>query len=428
MSGPNHVAGGLVITGIFASFWDINIFSQPAFILFNVIFSVLPDIDHRKSITGKLFRPIATYLDQRFGHRTITHSLLFLALLTLLASFIEKFFHHQLTFTFIIFFSTLSHFMLDMITVQGIPLFYPFKRNPCVIPGNPQMRLKGNDMKSEMAGFVIFILLGLSLIPLYKNGFWTSYNRTFGTISHVDRENKQSSNFVECDYNYIKNNQIYTGIGLVIFSDDKKLKIFQDKNLFTLSSDDKKVNIKYVKPIPTKIPKVFQEISFFSIDIDSLTSIINNKIISGILQSSKKVELIKNTLVESTSLLKFDYDFNIKILTIEDSLGNNLQDKIKLKEMAIRQEQDKYHAKQKEFQDLKMQASKLKTQIQVCNENYQKNNLQKQYQQTLSQIESFNPENYKLDPVTYYELQILKNHYQQISKTLFSGLISYPVF
>jgi chromosome segregation ATPase len=127
-------------------------------------------------------------------------------------------------------------------------------------------------------------------------------------------------------------------------------------------------------------------------------------------------------------LLKFDHDFNIKILTIEDSLGNNLQDRIKLKEMEIRQEQDKYHAKQKEFQDLKTQASSLKTQIQACNENYQKNGLQKQYQQILRQIESFNPENYKLDPVSNYELQILKNQYRQISKTIFSGLITYPVF
>lgn len=61
MSGPNHVAGGFVLTGIYLSMWDVNIYAQPHFIFFTAFFSLLPDIDHTRSIIGKAFYPIAKY-------------------------------------------------------------------------------------------------------------------------------------------------------------------------------------------------------------------------------------------------------------------------------------------------------------------------------------------------------------------------------
>ena len=96
MSGPNHIAGGLVFTGIFASFLDINIFSQIDYIIWTIFCCLLPDIDHRKSLIGKTFYPIAKFLDKRFGHRTITHSLMFLVLCFLLVAFIESIFSDNL--------------------------------------------------------------------------------------------------------------------------------------------------------------------------------------------------------------------------------------------------------------------------------------------------------------------------------------------
>jgi inner membrane protein len=29
-----------------------------------------------------------------------------------------------------------------MVTISGVPLFYPFVKNPCVIPGNPKTMSK----------------------------------------------------------------------------------------------------------------------------------------------------------------------------------------------------------------------------------------------------------------------------------------------
>ena len=75
MTSPNHIVGGIAITGISLSFWDINIFSNSIYLGLCVFSSLLPDIDHTKSVMGKIFFPLARYLDKNFGHRTITHSL-----------------------------------------------------------------------------------------------------------------------------------------------------------------------------------------------------------------------------------------------------------------------------------------------------------------------------------------------------------------
>ena len=150
MSGTNHVAGGIVFTGIFASFWNINIFSKVEYLSLCTFFSVLPDIDHTRSLIGKLFYPVAKYLDRHFGHRTITHSLPTLISLAILLSILEKLFRSDLNLTLLYTLSYSSHLILDMMTVGGVPLFYPFRRNPCVIPGNPAMRFKSGDLKTEI--------------------------------------------------------------------------------------------------------------------------------------------------------------------------------------------------------------------------------------------------------------------------------------
>ena len=46
-----------------------------------------------------------------------------------------------------------SHLILDMLTIKGIPLLYPFKKNPCVIPGNPKYRFHASDFKTEAMMF-----------------------------------------------------------------------------------------------------------------------------------------------------------------------------------------------------------------------------------------------------------------------------------
>ena len=48
MSNINHIAGGIVLTGIFTSFWDINVLSKTWYLITCIFFSLFPDIDHPK--------------------------------------------------------------------------------------------------------------------------------------------------------------------------------------------------------------------------------------------------------------------------------------------------------------------------------------------------------------------------------------------
>lgn len=186
MQGYNHIAGGLVFTGIFSSFHDVNVFSSPLLIGTTVACALLPDIDHTQSVIGYTFNPIASFLQTRFGHRTITHSLFFylgcVGLLWLLPR----------SYTVCGAYALLSHLLFDMCTKQGVPLLYPFSKRPFVLPANPGLRLSAQDHRSEAIVFVVFIALGSFCQPLIAKGFWTTYNEAFATWEHVDRESKRS--------------------------------------------------------------------------------------------------------------------------------------------------------------------------------------------------------------------------------------------
>jgi inner membrane protein len=188
MQGFNHIAGGIAFTGIFASFSEINIFQETTYLGATALFSILPDADHTRSLIGKSVAPLANWVNKKFGHRTITHSLVFYISIIVITSGIERIFHSSNVYTIICTFATASHLIFDMCTKQGIQLFYPFSKRAAVLPGNPNMRLATNDLRSEAIIFVIFCSMVFFCQPLFANGFWTSYNKAFLTHEHVTRE------------------------------------------------------------------------------------------------------------------------------------------------------------------------------------------------------------------------------------------------
>ena len=188
MTAPNHIAGGLVFTGLFASFMDVNVLANPYFIGCTVVGSLLPDADHTRSWIGKLVYPIAWWLHRRYGHRTITHTLIAWLGLTGLVWLLGGNFNDGNEFTILFLFAYLSHLVLDMMTLQGVPFLYPFMKNPCVLPAKPEMRFRTGDLRTETLAFSFFLFCGIFCYPLFANGFWTQYNRTFGGLKQLKNE------------------------------------------------------------------------------------------------------------------------------------------------------------------------------------------------------------------------------------------------
>jgi inner membrane protein len=388
--------------------------------------SMLPDIDHTRSIIGKLFYPLAAWLNKRFGHRTITHSFIFLIILFFISAYIEKIFSDNLTYSIILIFAITSHLILDMITMQGVPAFYPFYRNPCVIPANPVMRINIGNKKAETIFFCITILLMIGCVNLFKNGFWTSYNRAFGTLKHVHYENISSSKMLYVEYNYLKNNKDYSGTALLVDSHKDKITLFDEK-IFLLSKTDNSIKINSVKPYKSDIDKIINEISFLNISYDSLNSIIYNKIVSGNLQCSKSVEIIEYNIKKRTSLIKLNNAFNPGITFIEDSTNSLIYNEIDKIELKLKQEKIKYDSRISALKNLKLNIEKLKLDSDSSQDLYLKNKYQNeiislnaQYSKQQKELNKYIP-----DPILLHELKILRRRLHS-DNILFSGVLTFP--
>lgn len=428
MKGVNHAVGGAVFTGIFVSFWNVNIFSSVDYFVCTLFCSLLPDIDHTKSILGKMFYPLARFLDRNFGHRTITHSFLFLAIICLVCAFFEHLFSDNYYFTLICFFAVFSHFILDLVTLQGIPLFYPFFRNPCVIFGNPSFRLKTNNWRSELVALAIFLLIGVSCVGLFKNGFWTSYNRSFGTLKHIHQENINSDKLVKVDYSFIRDNKEYIGQGILINSQETKA-IILDSSLIILDKKDEMLKINYVKPLKTDIPKIIKETSFFSITYDSLVKVLQNKVFSGSIQSSMPVLYYENNIKKISNIIKYENVFNPEIIFIPDTSLENNRKKLALKLEQLKENEEKWQQKRTDIDLLVHKRDIAKKQLKTTTNSYEINKLKEQIISFQTDIDNKQQSlhEYIPDKVLLKEIELLQQEVNKVEDVLFSGVVRYLV-
>lgn len=103
--------------------------------------ALIPDICHTGSTIGKKLPLLSKVISLMFGHRTFTHSLLFLGLAAWLLIWLPL--HIDVMLGIIV--GMASHLILDGMTKNGIKLFYPLKttiRSPIPIrTGGPFEKL-----------------------------------------------------------------------------------------------------------------------------------------------------------------------------------------------------------------------------------------------------------------------------------------------
>jgi inner membrane protein len=120
MTGKTHIVGGITASLAFAQTTNYD-----PFILIGagVIGAILPDICHGGSKIGRALPMLSKIINTLFGHRTFTHSLLFLVLMAVL---MNNFVPNE-AFTAGVLVGMASHLLLDMATKNGIKLFFPIK-------------------------------------------------------------------------------------------------------------------------------------------------------------------------------------------------------------------------------------------------------------------------------------------------------------
>ena len=128
--------------------------------------SLLPDIDLPPAKIGRLFWFVSVPLEKRFGHRTLTHSLLMLVALAVAAAPLAAF---QPLYWGCVVGGYWSHLWIDMLNGRGIDLFWPAPVR-VVTPGNRHGRLAVGS-KGEMILLAVLLGLAAALYPLSHIGF-----------------------------------------------------------------------------------------------------------------------------------------------------------------------------------------------------------------------------------------------------------------
>ncbi|MFJ7934612.1 metal-dependent hydrolase [Sporosarcina sp. NPDC096371] len=120
MTGNTHIVGGIAASLAYAQFTN----HDPILMLgAGVIGALLPDICHSGSTVGRKLPLLSKFINGVFGHRTFTHSLLFLVLIAmLLNAFIPN---EAVKAGFLV--GMVSHYVLDMATKNGIKLLFPLR-------------------------------------------------------------------------------------------------------------------------------------------------------------------------------------------------------------------------------------------------------------------------------------------------------------
>ena len=129
-------------------------------------FSLLPDVDLPPARIGRLCWFVSVPLERRFGHRTLTHSLLLLVTLAVVS--------YPLALIRPLYWGCVvggywSHLWIDMLNVRGVDLFWPAPVR-VVTPGNRHWRLEVGS-KGEMVLLSALIALAVALYPISHLGF-----------------------------------------------------------------------------------------------------------------------------------------------------------------------------------------------------------------------------------------------------------------
>ena len=160
-----HVAIGVVVYGGACAFAGAPI--EVAALSCAGLGALLPDVDTPNSRAGWCVYPLASFLERRFGHRTITHSFVGTAIFAALCAPLW-WWPHLAPFYWALLIGYGSHLLADAATKSGVPLAWPNRRS-WVFPGNDQFRIKTGSA-AELGVLLFFLVIGILMIPVHQLG------------------------------------------------------------------------------------------------------------------------------------------------------------------------------------------------------------------------------------------------------------------
>jgi len=136
--------------------------ADPLALFLALVGSQLPDLDTSTSSLGQICFPISRWIEARYPHRTITHSLLATIALALISLPVGYFTDHLIVSIALPLGHLLSCFS-DCFTKQGVQLFYPVPAW-CISVANPKKRLTTGGTGEY---WILSIAIGLLVLGLH---------------------------------------------------------------------------------------------------------------------------------------------------------------------------------------------------------------------------------------------------------------------
>lgn len=179
-----HISFGVLLTEFVLT--SLGIEPNTRVLAASGIGALFPDIDTPKASLGRIF-PLSGLIEHRFGHRQITHSWIFMAMmLVLLIPFV--FLKNYMMYVALNL-GVVSHIMLDMANPTGVPFFYPSPAR-FVFPENKQSRIEVGS-KKEFVLLSVLIFLVVVTTPLsfigYKSLFYRMAQTPYGAIEEAKK-------------------------------------------------------------------------------------------------------------------------------------------------------------------------------------------------------------------------------------------------
>ena len=171
MTKETHIKGGYIFALLALPFiyndylLQYNLYYRVILLLIYIYFSyfgsLIPDIDMRGSYISKRFPTIHKKIGKKLRHRSLTHSLIFILILSFLGELLLQYSDNNIVFFCLvsgIIVGVFSHICLDLITKEGVELFYPITINLSILSIKTSSKLEKSICK--ILNFIIIFLLG----------------------------------------------------------------------------------------------------------------------------------------------------------------------------------------------------------------------------------------------------------------------------
>ncbi len=358
MLAPTHSVFGIFLTLIILAFFGVSFGLHWTIILFAVIGSIMPDIDHPRSVIGRLFYPISVMIENKFAHRTFTHSFIGWIVFTIIFAILagvgtllggetllshalggETLLSHAMAWLYPRWVAAFaigyfSHLVLDMFNKRGVPMFWPDTlRN--VIPKDPRYRVDSGS-RVELLIFIILFILMLLAFPLSKYGISSSVHWIVATPENAIEESKDIRTRADVDFiGEFATTKIKVTDTAQLIDTDKDILIILYKGCIYTLSDKKQADIfaTKVRIKKTNVPINIEQKEFANISGEDLLALIpegslitgNIKIPDGVGLYLPNNEITYKTVEQKGSTLILNYANRSELAKIRLTEKDELQ-------------------------------------------------------------------------------------------------------